>query len=178
MKRTISYITLAVVLGLVSNSAITSLAFGQEEPQQTHTWIFVTGPAKYCDENTQVLSDYISSATAYLAYIGRHDIVCFPSAGDVMNVRDNVELIRTLYPDDKMVFTYDLRNPAKDRDFKLFLGTVDSFNHKNSLGKAFISEGWAVSAFSGEVAAHELAHLTTHKDHPPGTDMNDPATWR
>lgn len=167
--KSLAYVALAAALGLAANLAIAALAFGQPaEPQ--HAWIFVSN----CDR-VDVVKDAMAGAKQYANYTGAYDVVCFPSANDPLKVKQYVELVRTVYPTDKLVFTFDLRDAGTRLDFKAFLGTVDGFDHDGALGKAFISDGWGIA--DQGVAAHELAHLVTGKLHYSMADRDQPAAW-
>lgn len=168
---------LALTIGLLANLLVASPVFAQT-PTSTHTWILVTTPAKYCDDSVQSLTAYIQAQAVYLPYIGAYDVVCFPAASDPMQVQENVALMRTVFPTDKLVFVYDLRDSVKVLEFEAFLGTTDGFNHDTALGKAFIDDGYAVAAFNGEIVAHEAAHIVTKTVHYDFSTRDEPSLWK
>lgn len=121
LTNTFAFIGLTAIIGLLTNMAIVSLASGETA---RHSGIFVSD----CDSR-DTLAAYVAAQKTYAPYLGSYDVICFPSARDVMSVPEYVTVIRTVYPDDNLVFTFDLRQPTQILEFKAFLGTTDSYNH-------------------------------------------------
>ena len=142
MQRTAA-ITLATAL-MASLMVCPIVAFGSETEATPKTWVFVQN----CDATIEGLN------------IPNSEVVCFPRAS-IINIKENVELLRQVFPNDIFVFTYDLRNAYTARDFTLFLRAHDSNAPLGVLGRAFVEEGYAVTANNHLVVEHEYLHVST-----------------
>ena len=143
MQRTAT-ITLATAL-MASLMVCPIVAFGSETEATIKTWVFVQN----CD-----------NATIEGLNIPNSEVVCFPRAS-IINIKENVELLRQVFPNDIFVFTYDLRNAYTARDFTLFLRTNDSAAPMDAKGFAFVKEGYAIAANNHLVVEHEYLHIST-----------------
>jgi hypothetical protein len=92
--------------------------------------------------------------------IPNSETVCFPRAS-IINIEQNVELLRQVFPSDIFVFTYDLRDASTARDFTLFLRSHDNNAPAGALGRAFVDEGYAIAANNQLVVSHEWLHVST-----------------
>jgi hypothetical protein len=161
------------------------------EKQDVHTRVFITKPS--CTERSawEIQQGITLNKYGYLSYTNSSlDVVCFPHVS-LLNLDRTVEKLRAAYPDDMLIFLYDL-SPTADKkagplisdrwEWNLWLRTYSNmpatYDYSLLLGKAWIDKGYAIADYNFEVINHEWAHLETCKIHGPHTDEGNPATWQ
>lgn len=170
------YVLTAIALILIPMSAGAQAYPSDVEIIDTpHVWVFVVD--KSCNTDTEIMKADILSIPTYAPYLrGGLDVVCFPNA-PMLELAPVVEMLKQAFPEDVFVFSYDFRNVGYKMDWRMFMVAADGRAMENGFGRAFVTEGYAVSVNSPLVIAHEATHLTLKATHPHGTDSENPASW-